>query len=250
MTGGGGVCGVCMSAGYLEKNVEYFTPPYLYKQDGSGQLATRPAVSAAPTAVGINTAFSVSSPQAATIAQSRPGRSRRCHPQRRSRPTVRTARVHQVRHDPDRHRPGQRRRRPARLLHALRGRLGRRPLGGPDGAGRQGTEPPDEPGPAPAPAGAPTYPGATLAIKAYLQAYACNGTKAQALTPAARGQHAPGARQLRRRAVPELRGRAEGVDLHMQQHPRPDLAVPAPTPRSGRPPAPGCASPRRRTTCR
>lgn len=67
MTGGGGVCGICMSAGYLEKNIEYFTPPYLYKKDGSGNLATRPVISAAPASVGINTAFTISSENAASI---------------------------------------------------------------------------------------------------------------------------------------------------------------------------------------
>jgi hypothetical protein len=67
MTGGGGICGVCVDAGYLEKNIEYFTPPYLYKKDGSGALADRPVISSAPATVGINSAFSVSSPQAAGI---------------------------------------------------------------------------------------------------------------------------------------------------------------------------------------
>ncbi|MFI1989667.1 galactose oxidase-like domain-containing protein [Actinoplanes sp. NPDC020271] len=69
ITGGGGVCGGCVAAGYLEKNVEYFTPPYLYKKDGSGQLADRPVISGAPATVGINTAFTVTSPQAATVAK-------------------------------------------------------------------------------------------------------------------------------------------------------------------------------------
>ncbi|MFO1204868.1 MAG: galactose oxidase-like domain-containing protein [Burkholderiales bacterium] len=67
MTGGGGVCGTCMDVGYLEKNVEYFTPPYLYKHDGSGQLATRPVISTAPTTVSINTTFALKSSQAASI---------------------------------------------------------------------------------------------------------------------------------------------------------------------------------------
>ena len=67
MTGGGGVCGTCMAVGYLEKNVEYFTPPYLYKHDGSRQLATRPVISTAPTTVSINTSFAISSSQAASI---------------------------------------------------------------------------------------------------------------------------------------------------------------------------------------
>ena len=37
-----GVCGTCDQVGYLAKNAEIFTPPYLYKKDGSGQLAPRP----------------------------------------------------------------------------------------------------------------------------------------------------------------------------------------------------------------
>jgi hypothetical protein len=56
-----------MDVGYLEKNIEYFTPPYLYRKDGTGQLATRPVISAAPTTVGVNTSFTVSSAQAASI---------------------------------------------------------------------------------------------------------------------------------------------------------------------------------------
>jgi hypothetical protein len=67
LTGGGGVCGVCMNVGYLEKNIEYFTPPYLYRKDGSGQLATRPVVSTAPVAVSVDTDFTLTSAQAASI---------------------------------------------------------------------------------------------------------------------------------------------------------------------------------------
>lgn len=67
LTGGGGICGECVAAGYLEKNIEYFSPPYLYKKDGSGQLATRPTITAAPVAVSINTGFTITSPQAASI---------------------------------------------------------------------------------------------------------------------------------------------------------------------------------------
>ncbi|WP_127499544.1 galactose oxidase-like domain-containing protein [Actinoplanes solisilvae] len=67
MTGGGGICGDCVKAGYLEKNVEYFTPPYLFKKDGSNQLADRPVVSTAPATVGIGANFAITSPQAAGI---------------------------------------------------------------------------------------------------------------------------------------------------------------------------------------
>jgi hypothetical protein len=69
VTGGGGICGTCMSVGYLEKNVEYFTPPYLYKNDGSGQLAARPVIAAAPASIGIHTSFAISSDDAASITK-------------------------------------------------------------------------------------------------------------------------------------------------------------------------------------
>jgi hypothetical protein len=67
MTGGGGVCGTCTDVGYLEKNIEYFTPPYLYQKDGSGRFAARPVISTAPASVGINADFTISSAQAASI---------------------------------------------------------------------------------------------------------------------------------------------------------------------------------------
>lgn len=67
MTGGGGICGECVAAGYLEKNIEYFSPPYLFKKDGTGQLAARPVITTAPSAVSINTSFTITSSQAASI---------------------------------------------------------------------------------------------------------------------------------------------------------------------------------------
>ncbi|HEU5110454.1 MAG TPA: galactose oxidase-like domain-containing protein [Micromonosporaceae bacterium] len=67
MTGGGGICGTCQAVGYLEKNIEYFTPPYLYTKDGTGQLAPRPVISTAPASVGVNTGFTISTAQAASI---------------------------------------------------------------------------------------------------------------------------------------------------------------------------------------
>jgi Galactose oxidase-like, Early set domain/Ricin-type beta-trefoil lectin domain len=59
MTGGGGICAVCETTGYLEKNIEYFNPPYLYKKDGTGGLAPRPAISNPPASPGYNTTFTV-----------------------------------------------------------------------------------------------------------------------------------------------------------------------------------------------
>jgi len=69
MTGGGGICGVCQQVGYLEKNVEYFEPPYLFRANGSGEYADRPVIASAPASVGYNTSYSVTSTQAASIAK-------------------------------------------------------------------------------------------------------------------------------------------------------------------------------------
>lgn len=69
LTGGGGICGVCMTKGYLEKNIEYFTPPYLYRHDGSGELATRPTIDSAPTAAGYGQQLTVTSALAGSIGK-------------------------------------------------------------------------------------------------------------------------------------------------------------------------------------
>jgi hypothetical protein len=62
LSSGGGICGTCDQVHYLAKNAEIFTPPYLYKKDGSGQLAPRPEVTAAPATVDYGTAFSIQTP--------------------------------------------------------------------------------------------------------------------------------------------------------------------------------------------
>ncbi|HYP46116.1 MAG TPA: galactose oxidase-like domain-containing protein [Propionibacteriaceae bacterium] len=67
LTGGGGICGTCTTKGYLEKNLEYFTPPYLYKSDGSGELADRPVIDSAPSTLGFGRQFGISTPQATSI---------------------------------------------------------------------------------------------------------------------------------------------------------------------------------------
>lgn len=56
MNGGGGICAECQNVGYLEKNIQYFSPPYLYR---NGQPAARPAISAPPSSSGYNASFSV-----------------------------------------------------------------------------------------------------------------------------------------------------------------------------------------------
>jgi hypothetical protein len=69
LSAGGGICGTCNSVGYLAKNAEVFSPPYLFKSDGSGQLATRPTISSAPGDVDYNSAFSISTPDAGSISK-------------------------------------------------------------------------------------------------------------------------------------------------------------------------------------
>jgi hypothetical protein len=69
LSAGGGICGTCDSVGYLGKNAEVFSPPYLFKKDGSGDLAPRPQISSAPDHVTYNAPFAISTPNAASIAK-------------------------------------------------------------------------------------------------------------------------------------------------------------------------------------
>jgi hypothetical protein len=46
LSAGGGICGICDTVGYLAKNAEIFSPPYLFQADGT--LAPRPTIDAAP----------------------------------------------------------------------------------------------------------------------------------------------------------------------------------------------------------
>lgn len=67
LSSGGGICGTCDQVGYLAKNAEVFTPPYLFKKDGSGQLAARPDITSAPGTVSHGTSFQITTPNAASI---------------------------------------------------------------------------------------------------------------------------------------------------------------------------------------
>ncbi len=55
------------ASGQNEYNGAYFSPPYLFKKDGSGALAARPTLSGAPSRVAWGERFSVTSPDAARI---------------------------------------------------------------------------------------------------------------------------------------------------------------------------------------
>jgi Galactose oxidase-like, Early set domain/Bacterial Ig domain len=67
LSSGGGICGTCDDVGYLAKNAEIFTPPYLFKKDGSGQFAPRPEITGAPGTVSHGTSFEITTPNAASI---------------------------------------------------------------------------------------------------------------------------------------------------------------------------------------
>jgi hypothetical protein len=62
LVGGGGEG----ANGTDERNIEMFSPPYLFKSDGS--LATRPTISSAPASVTYGASFQISSPDAAGIS--------------------------------------------------------------------------------------------------------------------------------------------------------------------------------------
>jgi hypothetical protein len=67
LSAGGGVCGTCDDVGYLAKNAEVFSPPYLFKKDGSGELAPRPEITSGPDEMTYNASSAFSVPNAASI---------------------------------------------------------------------------------------------------------------------------------------------------------------------------------------
>ncbi len=69
LSAGGGVCVKCDEVGYLAKNAEVFSPPYLFKKDGSGELADRPEITSAPDEMKYGAEFSFSSPDAGSITK-------------------------------------------------------------------------------------------------------------------------------------------------------------------------------------
>ena len=80
LTGGGGICGSCQQQGYLRKDTEVYTPPYLYARDGSGALAPRPGVSDAPSEVTLDQSFTVDLRRRRPDHEDRPHTTRGAHP--------------------------------------------------------------------------------------------------------------------------------------------------------------------------
>jgi len=69
LSAGGGICGICQQTGYMQRNAQVFSPPYLFNSDGSGTLADRPQIDALPARVRYNQRVNVSTAQAASIAK-------------------------------------------------------------------------------------------------------------------------------------------------------------------------------------
>src|ERR687884_851997 len=67
LSSGGGICGTCDQVGYLAKNAEIFSPPYLFQADGS--LAPRPVIDAAPAATTYGAAMSIGTASPASVAK-------------------------------------------------------------------------------------------------------------------------------------------------------------------------------------
>ena len=67
LSSGGGICGTCDQVGYLAKNAEVFSPPYLFEADGT--LAPRPAIDAAPSSATYGAPIEIATGDPASISK-------------------------------------------------------------------------------------------------------------------------------------------------------------------------------------
>lgn len=67
LSAGGGICGVCDQVGYLAKNAEIFSPPYLFQADGT--LAPRPTIDAAPASTTYGASMAITTANPASISK-------------------------------------------------------------------------------------------------------------------------------------------------------------------------------------
>ena len=65
LSAGGGICGTCDQVGYLAKNAEIFSPPYLFQADGT--LAPRPTIDAAPSSITYGASMDIATGSPASI---------------------------------------------------------------------------------------------------------------------------------------------------------------------------------------
>ena len=57
LVGGGGICADCYQEGYLEKNIEVYSPPYLFGPNGTA--AVRPTIISAPATIAYDQNFNI-----------------------------------------------------------------------------------------------------------------------------------------------------------------------------------------------
>jgi len=67
LSSGGGICGTCDQVGYLAKNAQIFSPPYLFQSDGTP--AQRPTIDAAPTTTFYGAAMNIATGNPASITK-------------------------------------------------------------------------------------------------------------------------------------------------------------------------------------
>ena len=129
LTGGGGICGVCQQVGYLRRDQEIFTPPYLYRQDGSRPTRRAPADQRRAERDRLCRRVRADLTAGGEHQEGRARAARRADPLRGPEPALRAARLLRRRDDADGGRAQQPQRGAGGPLHAVRGRLRRRSLG-------------------------------------------------------------------------------------------------------------------------
>jgi hypothetical protein len=67
LSAGGGICGTCDTVGYLAKNAEIFSPPYLFQADGTP--APRPSIDAVPASTTYGATMAIGTPDPASISK-------------------------------------------------------------------------------------------------------------------------------------------------------------------------------------
>jgi hypothetical protein len=67
LSSGGGICGTCDQVGYLAKNAQVFTPPYLFQADGT--LAPRPTIDSAPASTSYGVPMDIVTGNPASISK-------------------------------------------------------------------------------------------------------------------------------------------------------------------------------------
>ena len=67
LSAGGGICGTCDTVGYLAKNAQVFSPPYLFQADGT--LAPRPTIDSAPSTTFYGASMDISTGSPGSISK-------------------------------------------------------------------------------------------------------------------------------------------------------------------------------------